>query len=178
MRVASEAARAPSDAPAAGGPPARAAPLPLLVVCREFTADPGRAYFSASAPASIHVAANRVGPPDLESVLLHELTLAVDGLVHGLDLAAAGPLACSELRAAWFGECRRVWPPALRRACARSHAAASVKLLFPDARVGAACVEAVAGWCLPGAAATGPGDVNPAAPGTAFAEALEGRSQP
>jgi len=78
---------------------------------------------------------------------------AVDALLHGLDLALAGPLACSEVRAAVAGECAAPaggggggdWLGSRRR-CARRTAARSAEMAFPGG-AGAAAVDAVFNAC-------------------------------
>lgn len=66
----------------------------------------GRAYF-LSPPSRIVVCSDRLQHPgELETVLIHELQHAIDNDRLGLDLSDAQHLACSEVRAAKFAECR------------------------------------------------------------------------
>ena len=57
------------------------------------------------------------------------LTTRSQLLVHGMDLASCGGLACSEIRAASEAECRDV-RPARRRACVRAKARTSAGMVF------------------------------------------------
>jgi len=97
----------------------------------------------------VHVLASNVhNPRDIASLLRHELTHAVDQLVHGVDLRLSGMLACSELRASMLGECADGWGlPLSRHSCGRRHAIRSMALLYGDATAQAS-VQMVAPLCL------------------------------
>jgi hypothetical protein len=168
---------------AVGPRPAAALPGALHILCRRSDdgshdpleagapVTPGRGYFSHP-PAAIHVMLDGPGMDEgggraaVASLLTHELSHAVDALVHGLDLRACGQLACSEVRAAAAAECAAVWPSFLRRRCTSNLAGTSADMVFPPP-LGRACVAAVFDACYGGAV----GD-NPRAAGSAFARVL------
>lgn len=115
----------------------------------------GRAMFVQPTPSSgvMHILSDRLpSNPDaakgaLTELLAHEGTHAVDALRHGFDLAMVGPLACSEVRAAYFGECHDStslfeWT---KRRCVRRMASDSTELAFPG--LGSEAVSAVFDWC-------------------------------
>jgi hypothetical protein len=97
----------------------------------------------------VHIlAANVAAPADIGALLRHELTHAVDQLVHGVDLRLAGMLACSELRASMLGECADGWNlPLSRHGCGRRHATRSMALIYGP-ETAAASVRIVAPLCL------------------------------
>ena len=111
---------------------------------------------------------------EVSSLLAHEGVHAVDALLHGLDLALAGPLACSEVRAAGAGECARAGPAGVdwlgsRRRCVRRTAERSAEMAFPGG-AGAAAVDAVFSACY-----DTPLHARELARGGALAEAVSGR---
>jgi hypothetical protein len=114
--------------------------------------DSSRGFFSFP-PASLTLLHDRVaGARALEELLVHELSHARDLLVHGLDLATCGGLACSEVRAAKRAECADRWEAlGARRRCARGLAETSTRMVF-GAADGAACVSAVLDACYEGPA--------------------------
>lgn len=68
---------------------------------------------------------------ELEDVLLHELVHAYDAQRYpGTNCYA---LACSEIRASFHGECRRLASSEARRNCALHHAIESTKRYCADA---------------------------------------------
>jgi hypothetical protein len=130
----------------------------------------GRGCFTHP-PSLVRIFADRVATAaDVAQLLTHELTHATDQLVHGMDLATCGQLACSELRAAAFAECADRWPAAVRRRCIRDTAWVSTDMVFKG--VGGRCVDAVLAWCVDSDPAT-----NPAAVGTPLHAAIEAERQ-
>jgi hypothetical protein len=131
----------------------------------------GRGYFEGGPPEdAIVVLADRVAAAAaVEELLAHELVHATDSLVHGLDLATCGGLACSEVRAAAAGECAAAasssWLPWARRRCIARLAASSTAMVFPH--LGARCVAAAYDMC----AHVPPGE-DPAGPGSPLAAAM------
>jgi Peptidase M76 family len=106
----------------------------------------GRAFFMQPTTHSgvIHLIENRfmnqTGPEletEVSQLVSHEITHAVDALVHGLDLSLSGPLACSEVRAAKFGECSKYTGEndwfGIQTRCIRNVARQSATMAFPDA---------------------------------------------
>jgi Peptidase M76 family len=81
----------------------------------------------------------------LTELLAHEGSHAVDALTHGFDLAMVGHLACSEVRAAYFGECHESSFDWTKRRCSRKLASDSTELAFPG--LGSEAVNAVFDWC-------------------------------
>jgi hypothetical protein len=130
----------------------------------------GRGCFTHP-PSAVTIFANRVATgSDVAQLLAHELTHAADYLVHRMDLATCGELACSELRAASAAECADVRPAGARRRCVRDTAWISTDMVFRG--VGGQCVDAVMPWC----ADSDPG-ANPAAPGMPLHAALGAERQ-
>lgn len=109
----------------------------------------GRAFFMQPNKHSgiIHLIENRfsnqtIGPEldtEVSQLVSHEVTHAIDALVHGLDLSLSGPLACSEVRAAKFGECANYTKEndwfGMQQRCIRNVAKNSAVMAFPDAGV-------------------------------------------
>lgn len=114
----------------------------------------GRGFFlqPAANVGVIHLVEDRLSLPStaaaqsvLEELLAHEGTHAADAMVHGADLSMCGALACSEVRAASFGECAESAFAWTRQRCVRNVARKSVDMAFPGA--GHAAVDTVFDWC-------------------------------
>lgn len=167
------------EPPATDAQPGAADPRPALhVVCRHSKSErgtqsvdklgasgefAGRGYFEAPrqhGPTSLTVVTDRVhSKSELEELLAHELQHAVDYVVHGLDMASCGGLACAEVRAAAQAECAGIRPAFLRRKCMRDKAWISTDMVFPG--IGGQCVQLVFDACKD----TSP-DENPGGPGS------------
>ena len=164
----------------------------------------GRGFFRAPPPRISIVADHVRGASDVEELLRHELTHAVDVrtwgrvgalshtrrcepadpaprasraprhrrraqlLIHSMDLASCGGLACSEVRAASAAECASssdAAPLWRKWRCVRAKARVSTAMVFSD--VGHRCVDRVFDSCFGSALGS-----NPTAAGTPYAALL------
>eukprot|EP01138_Halocafeteria_seosinensis_P001130 gb/GECG01001156.1/.p1 GENE.gb/GECG01001156.1/~~gb/GECG01001156.1/.p1 ORF type:complete len:237 (+),score=28.39 gb/GECG01001156.1/:1-711(+) len=106
----------------------------------------GRAFYSFP-PASVTLCTNGMrSSNDIEDALLHEMSHASDHSILGMDLRICGVLACSEIRASTFAECRKKAIKPMKRSCVSSRAHDSTQMVFPE--TGAECVRAVWSSCF------------------------------
>eukprot|EP00924_Labyrinthula_sp_SR-Ha-C_P003748 snap_masked-scaffold_3-processed-gene-3.23-mRNA-1 protein AED:1.00 eAED:1.00 QI:0/0/0/0/1/1/3/0/163 len=114
-----------------------------------------RGFFEADGESTGIVLCENFIQSDNEVIELvnHEVTHAEDYLFSSIDLSTESGLACSEVRAAYYGECRKLakyrnrfpfFSSAMNR-CMLSQAKRSVNLVYPNSGV----VDEVFSKCSP-----------------------------
>lgn len=104
----------------------------MSISCMRCNAVGYRSYFEMGQPAKIRLCCDKLSSAEeVEEVLTHELIHAYDYIVRGVDMKSGEEMACSEVRAAAFAECRNkpgyFWEY-FKKSCVRGVAIRATKL--------------------------------------------------